>query len=77
MNEMAVAAQLAPWEVEVGDYITFSLGENTHEGVVLDIEDKEDVFVLTLVDDDEGDKVECEIPSNADISLLTYVEMAV
>lgn len=75
--EMTAVDVLNAFQIESGDYIKFLLDSGMHEGVVFDVQDKGDVFMVTLVDNDEGDQVVYEVPSDTVISLMMYSEVAV
>lgn len=75
--EMTVADTLQPYQVEVNDYVRFFSDGALHFGVVLDIEDNGDTFVITLSDDVEGETVQYEVDIKTDVSLLVHEAVAV
>lgn len=75
--EMTAVDVLNAFQIEAGDYIKFLLDSGMHEGVVSDVEDKGHVFIVTLIDNDEGDQVVYEVPSDTVINLMMYSEVAV
>ncbi|QNN99293.1 hypothetical protein SEA_FAUST_221 [Streptomyces phage Faust] len=77
-DEMTEVDVLFPYQIDVEDYVEFTdtKGEK-HSGVVLDIEDLGDVFLITLSDDEEGDADTYEMSANEGASLLMYSSVAV
>lgn len=77
-SEMIVVDVLSASQVEQQDYVRFTDTNNTpHSGMVLDVEDLGDVFVITLSDDDEGDSVSYEVSADSSVQLLMYDAVAV
>lgn len=75
--EMTAVDILNAFQIESGDYIKFLLDSGMHEGVVFSVEDKGSMFMVTLVDNDEGDQIVYEVPSDTVINLMMYSEISV
>jgi hypothetical protein len=75
--EMVVADSLSPDQVEIGDYVRFFAEGALHFGTVVDVLDNGDDFTVTLIDDNEGDKVEYVVETDTVVSLLVQEAVAV
>lgn len=70
--EMSVVDTLAPYQVEPEDYVRFFSDGALHFGMVLNVEDNGDTFIITLSDDVEGDTVAYEVDLDLKIGLLAH-----
>jgi hypothetical protein len=78
MGSDMVGEAMQPFQIENDDYVQLedTSGEK-HIGTITNIEDMGDVFLVTMIDDEDGDSVTYEIDADSTVNLLVYEQIAV
>jgi hypothetical protein len=72
MSDRSVLDTVDAYAIEPHDYVRFTDGDEFHEGTVLAVEDHGDAITVVLVDDLEGDTIECRIEALAQVEILGF-----
>ncbi|QIQ63079.1 HNH endonuclease [Streptomyces phage Moab] len=75
--EMVVADSLSADQLEIGDYVRFYAEHGLRFGIVRDVTDNDEFFMVTLEDDIEGDVEEYAVDPDTVFSLLVHEAVSV
>jgi hypothetical protein len=74
MSDVIIADTLAPYQIEIGDYIQFVVGKKPRRGIVTNQPNDNDSFFTVEIHDEEVDyKTVYNISTNGTVSLLMSI----